>query len=132
MSKAARIALLCLLALAICSPEVECKKRKSSRIGHQDKDLRSKRVECDQLLNREDADPECTKSVTARDNCMLKCTSEKCYNAIYGDDPLEEGEIDTVRGGRFRTCARSDLRDQMASPTYLSLTPEELREAENS
>jgi hypothetical protein len=38
-----------------------------------------------------------------RQNCILKCVSEKCYNEIYMKDPLEEGEIDQ-RITSFKGC----------------------------
>ena len=36
--------------------------------------------------------------------------SEACYGDIYAADQLEEGEIDTVRGRKFRTCVKKELR----------------------
>ena len=36
--------------------------------------------------------------------------AQSCYAKIYGDDPLEEGELDTRRGPMFRECASRDLR----------------------
>lgn len=35
---------------------------------------------------------------------------QDCYKAIYGADPLEDGEIDNRRGPQFRDCASRDLR----------------------
>lgn len=35
--------------------------------------------------------------------CIRKCMSEFCYNELYGDDELEEGEID-VRLNSFKGC----------------------------
>ena len=56
------------------------------------------------------ADRECQSSAIAAENCVLGCISEACYGDIYAADPLEEGEIDTVRGRKFRTCAKKELR----------------------
>lgn len=36
--------------------------------------------------------------------------AQSCYDRIYGEDPLEEGELDTRRGPMFRECASADLR----------------------
>ena len=42
---------------------------------------------------------------------MLRCVSGRCYEAVYGGDALEEGEIDVKRGRTFRSCARAELRE---------------------
>ena len=56
------------------------------------------------------ADQECQSSAIAAENCVLGCISEACYGDIYAADPLEEGEIDTVRGRKFRTWVKKELR----------------------
>ncbi|XP_067678242.1 uncharacterized protein [Haliotis asinina] len=35
--------------------------------------------------------------------CLRQCISEKCYNELYGNDELEEGEVD-VRLTSFKGC----------------------------
>lgn len=35
--------------------------------------------------------------------CVRMCVSEICYNELYGEDPLEEGEVD-VRLNSFKGC----------------------------
>lgn len=35
-----------------------------------------------------------------------------CYEETYGSDPLEDGEVDTVRGRKFRVCAKAWLKDE--------------------
>ena len=55
-------------------------------------------------------DAACASSAIAMDNCVLKCVSARCYDNVYGGDPLEEGEIDVARGRTFRSCARTELR----------------------
>ena len=45
------------------------------------------------------------------DNCVLRCVSGRCYDAVYGADALEEGEMDVKRGRTFRSCARTELRE---------------------
>ena len=30
-------------------------------------------------------------------NCVYRCLSPECYNTIYGNNPLEDGEIDNIR-----------------------------------
>lgn len=46
--------------------------------------------------------------------CIRKCVSPFCYNELYGDDPLEEGEID-VRFNSFKGCLQ---QDKMVSNRY--------------
>ncbi|KAL5547179.1 hypothetical protein UlMin_006866 [Ulmus minor] len=46
----------------------------------------------------------CKSSVTARENCALRCLSSTCYELIYESDPLEEGEKDLVRGQEYKYC----------------------------
>ena len=38
-----------------------------------------------------------------RQNCILKCLSLPCYEELYGDNPLEEGEFD-IRYISFKGC----------------------------
>ncbi|KAL8624669.1 hypothetical protein ACOMHN_038215 [Nucella lapillus] len=35
--------------------------------------------------------------------CVMMCISETCYKELYGDDPLEDGEVD-VRLNSFKGC----------------------------
>lgn len=35
---------------------------------------------------------------------MMRCVSPACYDSFYGDDPLEEGEIDVERGKSYKKC----------------------------
>ena len=46
-------------------------------------------------------------------NCVNKCTSVTCFEQVYGDDqggPLEDGEVDTIRGRKFTACLRKEAR----------------------
>ena len=56
---------------------------------------------------------ECHRSGIALENCMLECLSGSCYAEVYGRDCLEEGEVDVVRGRRFRNCMRAHLRAEL-------------------
>ena len=47
-----------------------------------------------------------------RENCVLRCTSEVCYDRLYGTDALEEGEIDNLRGRVYRACVRTEIRNE--------------------
>jgi len=41
-------------------------------------------------------------------NCINRCVSEKCYEEIYGQSPLEYGEIDNNKEKNFIECAYLD------------------------
>eukprot|EP01138_Halocafeteria_seosinensis_P010923 gb/GECG01011156.1/.p1 GENE.gb/GECG01011156.1/~~gb/GECG01011156.1/.p1 ORF type:complete len:154 (+),score=10.79 gb/GECG01011156.1/:1-462(+) len=43
------------------------------------------------------------------DNCVNECISKVCYDKVYGDNPLEPGEIDSGRRAAFVRCAKKDL-----------------------
>jgi len=43
-------------------------------------------------------------------NCINSCTSEKCFNLLYIDEPLEDGEIDVDRQRKFTTCLRDEVK----------------------
>ncbi|GLT72951.1 hypothetical protein SLA2020_448430 [Shorea laevis] len=47
---------------------------------------------------------QCKSSMTAKENCALRCLSTPCYELIYGSDPLEEGEKDLIRSQEFKFC----------------------------
>lgn len=48
----------------------------------------------------------CKASAIDKENCAMKCLSPDCYQSVYGNDPLEEGELDLKRGREFRFCVR--------------------------
>lgn len=45
-------------------------------------------------------------------NCVNKCTSKACYDAVYAAEPLEDGEIDTERMSKFTNCLRREEKDK--------------------
>ncbi|KAJ6975127.1 hypothetical protein NC653_031082 [Populus alba x Populus x berolinensis] len=47
---------------------------------------------------------QCKTSMTAKENCALKCLSPICYELIYESDPLEEGEKDFTRSQEYKYC----------------------------
>mmetsp|Transcript_36722 Transcript_36722/g.117810 ORF Transcript_36722/g.117810 Transcript_36722/m.117810 type:complete len:121 (+) Transcript_36722:334-696(+) len=44
-----------------------------------------------------------------RANCVHECVSPRCYAQIYGDEPLEDGEVDAKRERAFTLCARREM-----------------------
>jgi hypothetical protein len=44
------------------------------------------------------------------EDCELNCMSPQCHAEIYGDDPLEEGEIDHARSRKFRACVATEMK----------------------
>ena len=43
-------------------------------------------------------------------NCVSLCLSPACYETIYGDNPLEDGELDFTRAKLFDECFLSESR----------------------
>ncbi len=39
-------------------------------------------------------------------NCVFQCISSVCFDAVYGSDPLEDGEIDSNRERIFSKCVK--------------------------
>jgi len=54
-------------------------------------------------------------------NCVNECTSKDCYNEIYKDEPLEDGEIDTKREKTFKRCLRDEALEAMVSISNILL-----------
>ena len=52
------------------------------------------------------------------ENGVLRCASASCYANVYGEDALEEGEVDVERGREYRKCAREELRRLRGYATY--------------
>lgn len=42
-------------------------------------------------------------------NCVNKCLSSDCYEQVYRDRPLEDGEINTLLERQFKSCHRKEL-----------------------
>ncbi len=42
-------------------------------------------------------------------NCVHACISQSCFDEIYAEEPLEDGEVDSKRSRLFQSCARKSL-----------------------
>ena len=42
-------------------------------------------------------------------NCVNECISQSCFDEIYAEEPLEDGEVDSKRSRLFQNCARKSL-----------------------
>jgi hypothetical protein len=42
-------------------------------------------------------------------NCIHFCVSPACYESVYGDMPLEDGEMDFVRDAAYETCLQKEF-----------------------
>ena len=43
-------------------------------------------------------------------NCINRCVSANCFDKIYGNAPLEYGEIDVDRDHNFRLCVSKQYK----------------------
>jgi len=107
--------LLALLLLAPIPAEPAKKKNKGRTNLAMDRQMRELREECEQKMERAGIRDSCNVSPIARENCVLRCSSSACYDEVYGSDSLEEGEVDTLRNRRFRTCFKEQLRTKKSS-----------------
>ncbi len=69
----------------------------------QDRPWKLKKSECEEFdcghLEKEEAY-----------NCVNNCTSTVCFDKIYAESPLEDGEIDLERRRLFITCLRNEVK----------------------
>nr|ACG36226.1 hypothetical protein [Zea mays] len=77
---------------------------KSSRRPISDNEIRQKKEACYTDVENGLWGWVCRYSPTEKENCVLRCLSPECYDLIYGGDPLEEGELDYVRGQEYKYC----------------------------
>jgi hypothetical protein len=45
-------------------------------------------------------------------NCIFRCISSLCFDAVYANEPLEDGEIDLNREYLFTKCAKKEEYDR--------------------
>lgn len=69
-----------------------------------DEEIREKKSTCYEDIENGLWGWQCMSSSIAKENCALRCLNAVCYEHIYGDDPLEEGEVDYKRGREFKFC----------------------------
>ncbi|XP_057531531.1 uncharacterized protein LOC130809758 isoform X1 [Amaranthus tricolor] len=69
-----------------------------------DAEIRMKKDECYADIESGMWGWDCKVSMIAKENCALKCLSPRCYELVYGSDPLEEGEKDIIRSQEFKFC----------------------------
>ncbi|KAJ9179822.1 hypothetical protein P3X46_008141 [Hevea brasiliensis] len=75
-----------------------------SRHPISDTEIRQKKNECYADIESGLWGQQCKSSMTAKENCALRCLSPTCYELIYESDPLEEGEKDLVRSQEYKYC----------------------------
>lgn len=44
--------------------------------------------------------------------CAYRCISPACQEEVYGNDEIEEGEVDTERGRQFTACFRKQHKKE--------------------
>lgn len=76
----------------------------NSRRQITDEEIREKKSTCYEDIENGLWGWQCKSSSIAKENCALRCLNAVCYEHIYGDDPLEEGELDYRRGREFKFC----------------------------
>jgi len=103
------IAILLILSLCLVQPDValgsSARKRKK-RLA--EKRYRKLKQDCETLEEK------CGLLLPGENmNCVFKCISPTCYEAIYTDEPLEDGEVDLKRESLLAKCAKKELKLMM-------------------
>ncbi|KAK1651923.1 hypothetical protein QYE76_069728 [Lolium multiflorum] len=93
----------CLLLLLALLPPPPAAAMSSTR-AITDNEIREKKNACYADIENGLWGFACRSSATEKENCVLRCASPECYNLIYGGDPLEEGELDYIRGQEYKYC----------------------------
>eukprot|EP00927_Polykrikos_kofoidii_P052342 TRINITY_DN46127_c0_g1_i1.p1 TRINITY_DN46127_c0_g1~~TRINITY_DN46127_c0_g1_i1.p1 ORF type:complete len:143 (-),score=21.07 TRINITY_DN46127_c0_g1_i1:200-628(-) len=95
------IAAMMLLFFAHCA-EAKPKKYSGNSKGHWKLESQCSKTTCAHLHPDEN------------DDCVSKCVSENCYKDIYGNEPLEPGEVDRTRQGKFSACVKKETDEKKA------------------
>ena len=94
--------ILVIIMIVLDSNHVEAANTK--RTKQQDKLWKTKRKTCESITC---AHLHIDESV----NCVNQCTSDVCYKEVYGEEPLEDGEIDLGRHKKFMSCVRKEAKE---------------------
>ena len=79
-----------------------------------DRQWRNKKRECEQVQCQE-------YSIDEGMNCVNECISLECFTKVYAQEPLEDGEIDSVRNREFVTCLRRTYRMVIFSSPIMTI-----------
>ncbi|XP_050222990.1 uncharacterized protein LOC126673067 isoform X2 [Mercurialis annua] len=102
-----------LLIVTLISPPVLSKSRRPIS----ENEIRQKKNECYADVESGLWGQQCKLSMTAKENCALRCLSPVCYEHIYESDPLEEGEKDHTRSQEYKYCMYNEIR-RMTGPLH--------------
>ncbi|XP_015577761.1 uncharacterized protein LOC107261640 [Ricinus communis] len=95
---------ICIFHLLLIAPPV----LSGSRRPISETEIRQKKNECYADIESGLWGQQCKSSMTAKENCALRCLSPICYQLIYESDPLEEGEKDHSRSQEYKYCMYKD------------------------
>ena len=90
--------------------------------GLYDRRYRKVRADCETLSSSAlqefatETTGQCDAGPMEKENCILRCVSAPCYDQLYGEDALEEGELNGDRSRFFRACWRNEVRQSPSSP----------------
>lgn len=95
--------LLVLIILFLLPKLVTGHRNSRTRTKRMDTELRSTRVLCEKDI--------CSGFIPEESmNCVFLCVSPACYENIYANTPLEDGEIDIPRAKEFEKCVKDELK----------------------
>ena len=95
--------ILCIRTLVVTLLLFSSVVESSKRSKQQDKLWKTKKRTCEQ--------EDCVHLLPEEGmNCVNNCTSPACWTEIYGNEPLEDGEIDNKRNREFMACVRKESK----------------------
>lgn len=94
------------------------RKQRAARANTVDRELGAKREQCVTTVRESWGGCDDPDDPMVFENCVMRCSSASCYDKVYAEDPLEEGEVDTDRGREYRKCARDELRRLRGYQSY--------------
>ena len=97
--------LLILLILLLLPKLVEVRSNAANRRRHaQDKKYRTAKRTCESDTYK------CGTIIPEENmNCVTQCISQSCFENIYSDNLLEDGEIDLKRDAAFESCVKKEM-----------------------
>uniref|UniRef100_A0A7S3P5K9 Uncharacterized protein n=1 Tax=Amphora coffeiformis TaxID=265554 RepID=A0A7S3P5K9_9STRA len=96
--------LLVLLILFLLPKLVEAKRRRKDQPRRTAIEARKLRLHCETQV--------CGACIMEENlNCVSMCLSPACFETVYGNEPLEDGELDFERTKQFDDCFMEESRN---------------------
>ena len=107
------VKILLVLIILFMLPKLVNTSRTTSRRHRQNRRQNRKSVIQIRQIRFDCALDVCTKYVPEESlNCVFACLSPSCYGRVYGENPLEDGEVvDSARAIEFDDCVKDEFNN---------------------